>query len=211
MITRRVHTPTEWDLVHGGFALVRRYRTAGAFFPYDLDTYPWLLRPLVAVWKGIPGVVLFLIRTFILWGPFLVFSSLGRHDIGYWWATLPVDAMRGAGRVVRFPAQTLLFVLYIFSAGSMIIPAGIAALWVLSTFARFYNRIVPTLLAPVYVLWEHWADAWGASVDEQGLQTLGAGRHRDDLQESLATRAWVLRQMQREARQLGTPPPQRIS
>lgn len=210
MITRRVHTPTEWGLVHGGFVLVRRYRTAGAFFPYDLDTYPWLIRPLVAIWKGIPEVVLFLMRTFIVWGPLLVFSASGQHHIYSWWTTLPVDAMRGAARVVRFPAQTLLFVLYIFSA-TEIVPTGIAGLWILITFARYYNRKVPTLLGPLYSPWEPWATAWGSSADGDGSIFMGMDRHRDEFQEDQATRAWVLRQMQREARQLGTPPPQRIS
>ena len=203
MITRRVHTPAEWDRVLTTMSLVRSLRTAGSFFPYPLDTYPWLVRPLVALWRGIPDVVIFLVRTFIFWGPLVLFRPSTLHWLHRWWVTLPAQTMLGLTRLVHFPAQALLVVLDTWSAGTIILPIGLIALWLLITFARYYQQL-PTVFGPLYRPLERWASGWEG----------GAGIHFADdenaIADTAAKSAWVLRHMQREARQWGTPPPQRV-
>ena len=196
MITRRVHTPNEWHSVLTMMFVVRSFRTGGSFFPYVLDSYPWLVRPLVRVWREIPIVVIFLVRTFIFWGPLVLFRPSTLHWLHRWWVTLPGQTALGLTRLVHFPAQALLVVLDTLSAGTIILPIGIIALWIVITFSHYYQRL-PTLFEPLYRPLERWAAAWGGSAGAADV-------------DPVAQTAWVLRHMQREARQLGTPPPERV-
>jgi hypothetical protein len=111
MVTSRLHTHAEWTRVRDRWAAVLEAYTSPRWRRRDADAVWWLWQPWVYLWTNLP----FAVYTAVRWAPFWL--GIWITQVGGWAAWLrivrhiPADIVRGALRLVLFPAHSGLLLL----------------------------------------------------------------------------------------------------